>query len=83
MPEVPVDWVLGENKIIELDVLSHRKVQANVSFSPSYFQHPSRAEIIYSTTFVAIGHMKSTDMCLFHVGCRKTKVVKYSVSAGC
>ena len=42
---MPVDWELGENKIIELDVLSHMKVQANVSFSPSYFQHPSRAEI--------------------------------------
>jgi hypothetical protein len=42
---VPVDWELGEIVFIELDVLSHRKVQANVSFSPSYFQHPSRAEI--------------------------------------
>ena len=62
VPEVPVDWVLGENKIIELDVLSHRKVQVNVSFSPSYFQHPSRAEIIYSTTFVAIGHMKNRHL---------------------
>ena len=38
--EVTVAWVLGENRIIVLDVLSHRKVQANARFSPSCSHHP-------------------------------------------
>ena len=45
VPEVTVTWVLGEDRIIELDVLSHRKVQAHVRFSPSCFSSPTRAEI--------------------------------------
>lgn len=44
VPEVTVTWVLGEDKIIELDVLSHRKVQAHVRFPPQSFfiTHKSR-----------------------------------------
>ena len=46
VPEVTVTWVLGEDRIIELDVLSHRKVQAHVRFSPpKVFSLPTKAEI--------------------------------------